>query len=460
MNRRPLEVLPQAGFSLIELVISLILSVGLLTVVLTAFASTNELARSHISLAESQQSGRIAMHEVSRLVRMAGRGGLNGRLIPDPAGTPNVVSSSALEVRDNVGFAGTSTEVLIGWPASPTAIYGSDILTVRGVMNGTMYQLAIGSSFTLMDQSGVPATPDTAAQGALLVRSVNPAGLAQDLEKLLSAVEGGQTVPLLLVSSDEDNIHAVVQLTNVEVTAEDDSGGPQEVRLRFNIQSGSMELDGYRSLYNANTPGLPAALRSVSLVGVVEEHRFFVRESYSVAGDTSSEVRHKLAVMRVLPGSEAPMGDISSATQDVVDDISAFQVALGFLSILGPPPIDRNNDGQITIDDQEINESTTGDNDDWLFNGPSDDPTDPAQPWGPPWDDDPVTPAPPQPKLIALRISALVRSDRPDPGYFAPQVTQIENAIYSDPGLRYWNSEFERHFRRQLVRTVVEPRNL
>ncbi len=454
---------PGAGFTLIELLLTLLLSVGLLVLILTAFASTNELARSNTALAESQQSGRISMDQIGRLLRRAGRGGLSGELRTNIGATAESIWTPALAVRSNAGLNGTTQDVLVGFAGSPTAVVGSDIFTVRGALYGTRF-LTRPADIALLDGGGAPTTPDLAVNGTIDVFGLSPTfSLPQDLSQLVNALVAPDGTPttaaLLLTAAQDPSIHAVVRLTNVQVIVPGPPLG--HVRLQFDINPVDQEMIGYRSLYDAPPTGLPAPLSSVSAVSIVDEVRFFTREAYSVFGDPTSEIRPKLSMIRVRPGSELPLfGNINDSMEDIVENVGSLQVALGFRSNLGPAPTDQNGDGVVTLADEDVDEVDCADvnGDDWLFNCPSDDATDPT--WNGPWD--PIA-GPRLPDLIHVRVSALVRSDRPDPGYDAPRIIRIEDADFdNDPLLSYWNdpNNIEIRFRRQLARTVVEPRNL
>ena len=82
-----------------------------------------------------------------------------------------------------------------------------------------------------------------------------------------------------------------------------------------------------------------------------------------------------------------------------VHDLDVRGDTIGFDSPLGGPLQDRNGDGRTNEDDIEITETDDGDQDDWLFNGYNDDPTE--APWVPPWPGDSETTTRPTPASLA-----------------------------------------------------------
>src|SRR5436190_7779613 len=168
----------RSGFSLIELMISLVIVTGLLLAVLALFDFSNKLARVQTNVADMQQSQRIAQYDVTRLVRSAGRGGLpltqgasSGFTTPNPFQTKNFVGA-AIEVWDNVP---TNEFVIPGNNATPPVVPGTDVLTVRGVFGGKLYQVNYTNptTFTL---TGSPATA-----GTVTINAITPTGIVQDL---------------------------------------------------------------------------------------------------------------------------------------------------------------------------------------------------------------------------------------------------------------------------------------
>lgn len=410
----------QAGFTLAELTVSLLVTTLLLVGVLTALDLNSRVAKVEGNVSDMQQSLRIAQNDMVRLARMAGRGGL---LIADPASSP-IPDGIALGVRDNV----PANQYMLDGEDKTLILEGTDVLTVRGVFSTPLYQV------NPADPAVLTLSPTNNPTSGTITIQTPIRGIQQDLEPLKERIQDGIPDALLLVSPLDDSIYAVVQITGGNITAD-------SVTLNFAISGG-----GLADKYQALSPGgaFPAALRNVIHAGLLEEYRFYVREEHAIAGDDSSELTPKLARARFYPGSGQPYkDDASNAWVDVADNILDLQVALGFDSVNGG----RMSDDDDSIgDDDKVLEADKGAADDWLFNGESDSPDEPA------WQTNP------SPPLHYVRISTLARTDRRDHDYQAAEIESIENRIYGPSDKQ--NERTERMFRRRLLQTVIDLRNL
>jgi type II secretory pathway pseudopilin PulG len=411
----------QAGFTLAELLVSLLVTALLLIGVLTALDLNTRVAKVEGNVADMQQSLRIAQNDMVRLVRMAGRGGL---LIADPASSP-IPDGIAVGVRDNV----PSSQYMLDGEDDTLILEGTDVLIVRGVFSTPLYQV------NPADPAVLTLTPPNNPTSGTITIQTPIRGIQQDLQPLKDRISKGFPDALLLVSPLDDSIYAVVQITGGNITA-------NSVTLTFSI-SGTPLADKYQAL----SPGgaFPTALRNVIHAGLLEEYRFYVREEHAIAGDDASDLAPKLARARFYPGSDQYYGgEKENARVDVADNILDLQVALGFDSGNGG----RMSDDDNTIgDDDKILESANGAADDWLFNGESDSA------------DDPVWQTNPSPAIQYLRLSTLARTDRRDHDYEAAEMPPfVENRAY-DPSDKQ-NERTERMFRRRLLQTVIDLRNL
>ena len=323
-------------------------------------------------------------------------------------------------------------------------------MSVRGVFTSPIYQInnADPTSFVLFDNSGPTENPQSAVRGQIIVRNPSPTGIPQNLLPLQEAIaptdpsESPKPEALILVSPVDERVYAVVEL---------DPGNSSinllgtQITVAFTTNSGS-HTNEYRELYLSGTgpgPLLPSALTSVATVGILEEYRYYVR-------DPDPDPNPSLAMARVYPNTEVVHGGTNTeAWLDIADGITELQVALAFDSDVGPPQTDINGDGEIDV---VITETDDGEDDDWLFNAPGDDPND--APWVPPWDDT-IPGAPPMPRLYWVRLNTVARIQTIDRHYAAPQVQRIENSPRATI-----NTEAERRFRRQLLQTTIDLRNL
>lgn len=412
----------QAGFTLAELLVSLLVTTLLLVGVLTALDLNSRVAKVEGNVSDMQQSLRIAQNDMVRMIRMAGRGGL---LIADPLSSP-VPGGIALGVRDNV----PANQYMLDGEDDTLILEGTDVLTLRGVFSTPLYQV------NPADPAVLTLSPTNNPTSGTITIQTPIRGIQQDLEPLKDRIKENVPDALLLVSPLDDSIYAVVQINPGGSTFDANS-----VTLAFDITGGTLAAQ-----YQALSPGgtFPSALRNVIHAGLLEEYRFYVREEHAIAGDESSELTPKLARARFFPGSTQPYkDDVSNVRVDVADNILDLQVALGFDSGNGG----RMGDDDNSIgDDDKILEAVNGAADDWLFNGESDSP------------DDPTWQTNPSPPLHYVRLSTLARTDRRDHDYQAAEIGSIENRAYGSGDKQ--NERTERMFRRRLLQTVIDLRNL
>ncbi|HEX9940462.1 MAG TPA: prepilin-type N-terminal cleavage/methylation domain-containing protein [Thermoanaerobaculia bacterium] len=431
-RERPGSTMPrrQAGFTLVEMLVALAITIVLLLAVLAAFDLNSRMTKVQTNVADMQQSSRIAQDDLVRLLRMAGRGGLP-LVRPDPrppvVPAPNrlITQGVAVAVQDNVP---DNQRMVAGDPAT-LILPGTDVLTVRGVFS-TLYRVRITDPLEL----NPPANPTS---GRVLLRSAPiPNGPAQDLQPLLEALRR-RSEPLLLVSSFSDAVYVMVNSGDV-AWIETKKVGEEETEPALAVDF-TVPVPGRLSSREDN--GFPADLKSAAFLGILEEHRYYIREDHAIANDRGSDLAPKLARARFVPGTNQPyQDDPNNARLDLADNVLDLQVALGFDSpnAGGSRASDLDNDGS----DDQIVETADGKNDDWLLNSTSDGVV--------------VTGMGP---LQYLRVTTVVRTDRRDFKYQAPLLPdRIEDRAYpaNDP----LNSPSARMFRWRQMRTVVDLRNL
>jgi Tfp pilus assembly protein FimT len=433
-HRRSRGFARAAGFTVMELAVSMLVLVVVLLGMLSLFDFSNRLSHVQTNVADMQQALRIAQQDAVRTIRMAGRG-------PLPLGLPP--TGLAVSVRNNVA-AGS----LIGGPDTPEVLPGSDVLTVRGVFSSPIYQVnsSRSESFTLTDWTAGKPTA-----GRVMVQSSTPTGIPQDLAALRTAVKTAQDKgtpgeALLLVSPRDASLYAVVQLN----PATSNVDNPDSFTIGFTIGTGLS--DGYADRYGLLSRGgaYPVDLTSVAFVSILEEHRFYVRQRVETAPNGTEDVAPRMSRARVFPNTEEPWrgpdddpGDDNaehpSWQQDVADNIVDLQVALAFDTPRGGGAMtDDDND---TGDDDRIFESADGLNDDWLYNDTQ--AVNPVQ-WA-------------NQQLYYIRLTTLARTDRRDPQFQSPQLVSIED--HDLTGSRF-NDRTDRMFRYRPLQTLIEMRNL
>lgn len=426
----------RAGFTLVEALVAITISLMVIVGVLEMFDLQNKIAVSQRHITDMQQSIRVGQYDMVRMARMAGRGGLPTRqpaqALPDGLG---------VAVRTNTP---ADTNLIAGDTSSPKILEGTDQLVLRGVFSSPIYQIAYATpaSYQLTDPTN-PAAPDprTATGGAVEVCSRSHSGVPQDLAPLRTllqeaAADATKARPeaLVLVSPLADTVYAVVELDPVastEAVAGCTSGSG--VTLRFKSDPAQQRVASYRALSPAPAgENMPSAMTKVGYVGVLEEYRFYIREEWMV-GENTSQLSPVLTRARFFPGTDEPYGgDTAELQVDVADNIMDFQVAMG---------IDANADGTV------VEDVANPDNDEWMGNDPGD-----AALVG---------------RLAYLRLSTLARTHRPDRTYEAPDLEFVEDHTYdtNDPddrinGTNTVDGSIPRKFRRRLLQTIIDLRNL
>jgi type II secretory pathway pseudopilin PulG len=408
-----------AGFTLVELLVTMGILLLVILGVLALFDLNSRIARTQTHMAEMQQSQRVAQQSIIKLTRMAGRGGLP--LFDEVSGV-RLPAGVALGVANNVAGG-----VQLGGSAEAQVLEGTDVLTVRGVFTAPIYHSDPLNPAVFVPPSG--------AAGTLILRDRTPTGAPQPLEDVARVVRRAQAGngrdALLMVNARGE--HAVVEILGGSTSPP--TGSPvTQVQISF-IEQGGDNTAAYTGL--SYRGAYPAGFDQVTYAGVLEEYRFYVRDRRANTSDTAENVLPQLARARLFPNTNLPyVGDAANLTEVVADNILDLQVALG---------VDRDTDDFIR---EGIAGGTPApDDDDWLFN----DGGDSADPdlWNVAGRD-----------LFYVRINTLARTDRPTPQYQADELRAIEDNDYSVLPFARYNTFEERTYHRRLISTVIDLRNL
>jgi prepilin-type N-terminal cleavage/methylation domain-containing protein len=408
-----------SGFTLIELLITVAVLLVVIVGVLALFEMGTKVSQVQTNVADLQQGVRIAQYDVVRAVRVAGRGGLERGSVPQGV---------ALEVRNNVPPAGGEHFIAVGDAASDPVVAGTDVLTVRGVF-GTIFQVEpTPGNLVLVDDGGVPPA---IVSGTLRIKNPHPTtGVAQDLVALIDALEDHPGESFLLVSPLD--VYATVIVDN----ASSDFSDPADPLIAFTV-------GGTNPLLSTGG-GFSSVLRSVAYAGILEEHRYYIKEGRAIAGDATSPVRPVLTRARFQPGTEVAHPAMTGWGDDIADNVFDLQLALGLNRNPGP------------AGDDIVTELPGGGDDEWLLNHENDDPTD-----DPKWNGD-LLAVPPgvAPPLYYVRVTTAARTGGRDPRYQAPLLGIVEDKDYADAPYSFFNTKDQREYRRRMLQTVVDLRNL
>lgn len=465
----------QGAFTLLEVLVTMLILAEILVGVLILFDNSNRLARSQVNIAEVQQSLRVAQQEIIRAVEMAGRGGLpmtllDPSVIDPPTGATYATVGAfpnglALAVTNNVA---DGTEI-----GDDLVLTGSDVLTVRGVLTTPVYYLEPPLDISSWDgeTGGTIEIPNT-------VRGDVPQDLQPLVEHLTAAATALRPEALIVRDTYNPNAYAIIGLdfdssdnklapgtctrfsspggrptscidTVVSYKAEDKGEAyswlTRGTILRPNLGSITLETP---SADPYDTIALP---RQIGSIGLLEEYRYFVRAEWEVPGDASTRLRPVLSRARMLPGTTTVIDRV-----DIADNVLDLQLAVGIDTHIRQSLLPDPDYGRIT--------ETFNENDEVLFNAARDteDTGEPRAPSVPgstiaSWFDPTV-------EYHFLRVNVVVQSDRADQNYnpAAYRLGMIEDFDRGQPfDLDGNNYDFNQGpFRRRLLQTVVELRNL
>jgi hypothetical protein len=232
-------------------------------------------------------------------------------------------------------------------------------------------------------------------------------------------------------------LYAVVELAGGHEEPADGLG--TSLTLTFRARGGT-HADHYRAL----SPGgsFPVELTSVWQVGLVEEYRYYVRMEDVPAGwepaDGAVAPTSCLARARFYPGTDSVHGgSAATLTVAIADRVIDLQIALG---------LDRDDDGEIVESIPPVG------SDEWLFNS-AEDPKAPDARWN-------RIDSGRTPRLLYVRVSTVGRGARDDPAYRAPALPAIEDRAAEAEMPTNEQALRARGYRRWLLRTLIEPRNL
>lgn len=416
-----------AGYTVAELMISLLFLSLIIIGTLTLIDTSNRLAVGQLNRSDMQQSARVAQRDIVRRVRMLGRGGLPAYQMPgtvNPAGML-LPQGLAISIENNVQSKQIGTHDVID---------DTDVLTVRGVFSTPLY-IANSSDTTAISYDTLAGT------GFVRIRSRTPVGEVEQnitpLAELITPPSGVTPADeaLILTSPFDERIWAVVEMNRgASSVVGPDANGVSTVTLAFRTKGSTNAEKMVKLSTGAEFPS--DNLPNVGTVAILEEYIYYVR------GDTATG-NPKLSRARMYPGTgQAYKNDASNLDIDIAENVLDLQVMLGF-----------DLDG-----DELVTESLDGAADEWLLNAPfsADDPA--SAPWN-------TALAAERQRLMFMRIATLTRSEQREQNHLAPMIISIGDRDYSsdpqnDPGSDLTTYEGNRRFHREVLETTIDMRNM
>ena len=376
----------QRAFTLLELLMVMAVLSILLTGISMLFIETSRVARVQTQQAALQQNQRSAHQEITRMVRMAGAGGLpitwtkhKSDFTPTYATTGSFPDGFAVSVTNNVT---SGTQV-----GSNYVLPGSDMLTIRGVFTTPVYYLR--------DRVRLGDAVVSGEISNSFVEVVSRAGgfevpLEPLKNRVKQAIDDSQTLAFVLRNLQDPDSYIIMELlpstTDLNEYACDEavrpSGWPADpsqdgtpycvkIGLQFKRSSAYAIPFGNLSMGNKldisfggatlDMPGggtkpkleVPDQVQSL---GILEEFKYYLRPSFQIPGDDGSRFSPVLTRSELIPGTTTVLNSV-----DIARDIIDIQVAVG---------IDANFEigiaGFNTVDDDGTK------NDEVLFNSDED----------------------------------------------------------------------------------------
>jgi type II secretory pathway pseudopilin PulG len=303
----------ESGLTLIETLITLVVLTVVMLGLYALLDSSNKLAKQETNVAEAQQSVRIGISEVTRVIRQGRVGGL-------------FIANAVLPIENNSpGGAGSKLTDITG--VDHFVRTGTDVIGVRGIISGDKYGLSTGD----VTCGGSCATTNAMT---VTIRSTSSVGVvnfpSEDAPSII-----GKTRPFYFVVADSS--------TEMITTGSGSYLVPVYYVGRVNATTGiwyTKTADTFTFVMDPSDAGarkLGAATPSaISLDkpysgGVVDEIRFFVDEGDTDKSSSTIDTHPSLA--------EATFDPLTGnwEIQPLIEDVEDFQVAYGVDGINATP---------------------------------------------------------------------------------------------------------------------------
>jgi prepilin-type N-terminal cleavage/methylation domain-containing protein len=297
----------ERGFTLIEVIVTTVVLVVVMVGLYVLLDSSNKLAKQETNVADAQQSARIGIYELSRIIRQGRVGGL-------------FVGNAILPVNNNIA-GGTSLRDLSGIQHFIRA--GTDVVGVRGILSGDKYALTTGD----VTCAGSCATTTamtvtiraTSTNGVSNYTAGETPSFASKTRPFYFVVADGSTE--MVTTATGTFLVPVYYVGLVSASA----GGGWFTQTGSPATTFSFVMDpqdtGARKLYAA-APTSPTIDKPYS-AGVVDEVRFFVDEGPANGTSLTTDTHPSLAQATFDPST----GDWD--IQPLVQEVEDFQVAYG-----------------------------------------------------------------------------------------------------------------------------------
>ncbi len=328
------------GFTLIEVLISLAITIVIVIAMATLFDRSTRMTKVENSVTDAQQNVRYGMYELVRQIRMAGAGGLPA----NPDSTAALSTSRQFPVSLNLGSTGYGTgttffvnnvgsggtDVVIG--GSHYVRRGTDMIHIRGILDDPIYDLGGGN--------WVPSGGGSVSGGTLTI--VNCSKYLDPLSPPAVAACGGYAAndmtfflnlpavwtDKIFVMKDSSGLIGAGLVTSAPTPT---TGG--------GLTSAQLTLDMTNAYVQSLNPGgaFPAALTNPIRGGFLDDRVFFIDNGTSASatcGPTTANLIpgpcHPVLSMADWQSGDTTGAPYSTATvTQIAEDIEDLQVAYG-----------------------------------------------------------------------------------------------------------------------------------
>jgi prepilin-type N-terminal cleavage/methylation domain-containing protein len=300
------------GLTLIETLITLAVLSAVMVGLYALLDSSNKLAKQETNVAEAQQSVRIGISELTRVIRQGRVGGL-------------FIANAILPVENNSAGGVAMTDVSGG---SHYIRKGTDVIGVRGIISGDKYGLATGDVIC----GGSCATTNAMT---VTIRATSASGVSNFVSGSAPAIIG-KTRPFFFVVADGSSEMVttgagtyLVPVYYVGLVSAD--GTPGWYTRTADTFTFTMDPQNTEAAKWTAAPPTATSLDKPFSGGVVEEIRFFVDEGPVNGTPLTTDTHPSLA--------EAVFDPLSGnwEIQPLIEDVEDFQVAYGVDGINGTP---------------------------------------------------------------------------------------------------------------------------
>lgn len=305
----------QLGVTLIEVLIALLVGIIALLALYGLVDTSNKLTKQQTEVADVQQSARIGIYQLSRIIRQSRLGGL-------------YLASAVLPIANNVAGGTFYTDSKDN--SKHYVRKGTDVIAVRGILLGDRYAFMPGdiscagpcnttTALTIIIRSttvrGYVNFPSAGSPS--LSSKARPFYFVVEDEANQSVTAGGSTyvVPNYLVG----RVNATGNWFTLDTTT-----NPANPTFTFTMNP----QDTGAQKFNATSSLAPAINRPVR-GGAVDEVRFFVDEGASDATGSTADTHPTLAQATLDPST----GNYD--IQTLIEEVEDFQIAYGVDGVNG-----------------------------------------------------------------------------------------------------------------------------